>query len=172
MALIVTFPLDTPIIFPFFTFAILSSDEDHLTFNDLLPYFLTDTSFLSFAVISSSDLLKTGAFTTLTLQVYFLPSFFHLTLDFPAFFAVITPFFVTDTTAFFDALYFPLFSFSPSISRLSLSPFEIIHSDTDSFTAACRCSGTDGTAMATATAAATLFNKCFFIWLPPKICIF
>ncbi len=171
LALIVALPSDIPVIFPLLTFAILLSDEDHFTFKLLLPYCFTDTFFSCSVSMLSLDLLRTGAFTTLTLQVYVLPSFLHVILEFPAFFAVIIPSFVTDTTTLSDDLYFPLVSSSPSISTSSLSPLEITQSDTDSFVAACTCNGTDGTAIvaniAVVIATVVPLSKSFLILLPP-----
>ena len=43
------------------------------------------------SVSSILELLKTGAFTTFTLQVYFFLPFFHTILAFPVFFAFTTP---------------------------------------------------------------------------------
>ena len=128
-----------------------------------MPYFCTDTVSSWFSAISRLVLFSAGAFTTLTLQVYFLLPFFHIILALPAFFAVMVPFFVTDATLFFDVVYLPLFSSAPFISRSILSPLEITHPDTDNFAAACTGNGTDGTAITTAAAVATPFNKCFFI---------
>ena len=152
-----------PVILPPLTFAIFLSDEVHVTVNFLFPYLLTVTVSFIPALTSSFFLLKTGAFTTFTLHVYFLFPFFHVILAFPVFFAVTTPSFVTVASFFFDDLYLPLFSFAPFTSMLSLSPMERTQSDTDSFTAACAGTGTDGTAITTAKAAAALFNKCFLI---------
>ena len=163
LALIVVSPSDNPVIFPSLTFAIFLSEEDHLTVSFLLPYFCTVIVSFCFSLISSLDLLKTGAFTTLTLQVYFFLPFFQVILAFPAFFAVTIPFLVTDATAFIDVEYFPLFSLIPFISRSILSPLEITQLDMDIFAAACVDMGTAGTDIATAIAIAIPLKKCFFI---------
>ena len=113
------------------------------------------------------DLLKTGAFTTFTLQVYFFVPLFQVILVFPVFFAVTTPFFVTDATFLFAVVYFPPASFAPTISKSILSPRDKTQLDTDSFTfaafAACAGSGTAVTAIAAAAATAILLHNFFLM---------
>ncbi len=161
--MIVVSPSDNPVIFPPLTLAIFLSEEDHLTVSFLLPYFFTVIFSSWFLAISMLDLLKTGAFTTLTLQVYFLLPFFHVILASPAFLADTIPSLVTDAIFAFDVVYLPLFSLMPFISRFNSSPMEITQLDTDILDAACAGIGTDGTDITTATAAAILLNKRFFI---------
>ena len=161
-------PSATPVTLPPLTLAILLSEEDHFTVRFLLLYFSTEMVSLCLAGSSIFGLLTEGAFTTFTLQVYFLPPFFHVMVAFPVFLAVITPVFVTDATVFFEDEYFPVFSSAPSTSRSSLSPFEITHVDSDSFAAACAgATGTAVTASMTAMADAIALRKCLFIALPP-----